>query len=244
MPVMNSTAYRSAVAWACVVTDGAGPVNEKRLNRTEPLVGHIPRSSGELRLRHAPYRAARNVPETEGCENVGRRHITVIDSGCPPAYAADRRINMSRKLRIALGFFAVFVFAAVAVSAQQAGGGFVTVNVTAYYYGFDPGEVVVREGDRVRLVVRNDPDRKMPELVQFPTGEQFPNHGLAIDEFGVDTDVIVPYETVIVEFIADRPGTFVMYCSIWCGNGMLRGEVQYGHRQQVASLVVLPAGDG
>ena len=136
----------------------------------------------------------------------------------------------------------VMTLAAGAIaSAQQSGNTLVTVGVEAYYYGFDPGEVVVREGDTVRLVVTNNPDRKMDELVEFPTGDEFPDHGLAVEGFDVDTGRIGPYETAIIEFVADEPGEYRMYCSVWCGNGTLRGDVQYGHGQQVANLVVLPA---
>lgn len=148
---------------------------------------------------------------------------------------------MRTLFRIIVSAMVVMLAAGAIASAQQSGNAVVTINVEAYYYGFDPGEVVVREGDTVRLVVKNNPDRKMDELVEFPTGDEFPDHGLAVDEFGVDTGRIGPYETAIVEFVADEPGEYQMYCSVWCGNGTLRGDVQYGHAQQVANLVVLPA---
>ena len=117
----------------------------------------------------------------------------------------------------------------------------VTVEIESYYYGWDPGEIVVREGDRVRLVVGNNPDRLSEGLVEYPQGGQFPDHGLAITEFDVDTGNIGPHETVTVEFVADQAGEFTMYCSVWCGNGELQSGEQLGHRDQIATLRVLPA---
>src|SRR5690606_17306395 len=61
-------------------------------------------------------------------------------------------------------------------------------------------ELVVNAGDTVRITVINGD----PTL-----------HDLKIDEFGVDTGQLVEDEqSVTVEFVADKTGTFDYYCSI------------------------------
>ena len=43
-------------------------------------------------------------------------------------------------------------------------------------------------------------------------------HGFAIREYDIDRRV-EPNETINIEFIADKEGTFTFYCSVFCGAG-------------------------
>lgn len=61
---------------------------------------------------------------------------------------------------------------------------------------FSLGEIVVNQGDIVRLKVTNT----------------FGNHDIKIDEFNVFAETPLNQETV-VEFVADKAGEFVYYCS-------------------------------
>ncbi len=89
------------------------------------------------------------------------------------------------------------------------------IRMTARKYRFDPQEIRVREGERVRLLI-TALDRK---------------HGIRIKEFGVKTVLEKDKETV-VEFVAERAGEYKFKCSKFCG---------WGHRRMKGKLIVEPA---
>jgi cytochrome c oxidase subunit II len=83
--------------------------------------------------------------------------------------------------------------------------------VTASRYKFDPARIEVRQGDVVELVLRSaDTD-----------------HGLAIKAYAVKVAIPKGGEAVGVSFVANRPGTFPVECSEYCGSGhkRMRGEL-------------------
>jgi cytochrome c oxidase subunit II len=86
------------------------------------------------------------------------------------------------------------------------------VEVKALRYKFEPDPIVVRLGEKVRLVVTS---------IDVA-------HGIAILEFKINLSVPAG-KTENVEFVADKKGSFPAYCSVYCGSG-------HGHMQ--ASLVV------
>ena len=84
------------------------------------------------------------------------------------------------------------------------------IRMTAKKYEFNPSEVRVRQGERVRLLITTL-DRK---------------HGFQIKEFGVK--VVLPgKEETVVEFVADRAGEFKFKCSVRCGwrHGRMKGKL-------------------
>lgn len=87
--------------------------------------------------------------------------------------------------------------------------------VTASKYKFEPSVLTVDQGDHVTVTLKSA-DR---------------THGFAIKEYGVKTDIPDGGRTVSVEFVADKPGTFTIACSKWCG---------FGHGRMKAQLVVRP----
>lgn len=85
-------------------------------------------------------------------------------------------------------------------------------SVEAFNWGFKPESIEVNQGDRVKITAKStDVD-----------------HGFAIKEFGVNLK-LKPGEEKSVEFVADKKGTFTMYCSVYCGEG---------HREMKGVLVV------
>ncbi len=84
------------------------------------------------------------------------------------------------------------------------------IRMTAKKYRFDPKEIRVREGERVRLLI-TALDRK---------------HGIRIKEFGVKTVLEKGKETV-VEFVAERAGEYKFKCSVRCGRryGRMKGKL-------------------
>ena len=87
-----------------------------------------------------------------------------------------------------------------------------TVKMTARQWTFDPDTITVNKGDTVRL-----------EVTSIDV-----THGLAISQFGVNVRLI-PGATEIVEFTADKAGTFPFICSVPCGRG---------HRTMTGQLIV------
>lgn len=78
----------------------------------------------------------------------------------------------------------------------------VTVRVSARQFAYEPAEIRVPKGARVRLLF---------------TTEDVP-HGLAIRGYEVSA-VATPGKVTPIEFVADRPGRFLMYCTVFCGTG-------------------------
>lgn len=76
------------------------------------------------------------------------------------------------------------------------------IELKASRYKFEPDPIVVKLGERVRLVV------SASDVA----------HGLAIPEFKVNLSVAAG-KTESIEFIVDKQGTFHGYCSVYCGPG-------------------------
>ena len=81
------------------------------------------------------------------------------------------------------------------------------VEVKASKFKFEPDPIVVKLGEKVRLVAMST-DVK---------------HGIAIPEFKVNV-VTEVNKTSTVEFSADKPGEFRIHCSVFCGLG--HGKMQ------------------
>jgi cytochrome c oxidase subunit 2 len=86
------------------------------------------------------------------------------------------------------------------------------LQVTLRKYEFSPGSLRVRKGEHVKLVMTAaDHD-----------------HGFRLDDYNIDQKV-PKGATVVVEFTADKAGTFRFRCSSVCG---------LGHRGMKGTLVV------
>ncbi len=90
------------------------------------------------------------------------------------------------------------------------------IKMTAMKYEFNPEEVRVKQGERVRLLITAT-DR---------------DHGIEIKELGIKTRLVEGKETA-VEFPADKPGEYEFKCSVRCG---------WRHGSMKGKLIVEPAG--
>ncbi|MEK6567413.1 MAG: DUF1573 domain-containing protein [Candidatus Omnitrophota bacterium] len=81
------------------------------------------------------------------------------------------------------------------------------VELKASQYKFAPDPIVVKKGERVRLVAKS-----------LDVG-----HGISIPEFKLNLSIPAGKEST-VEFSADKEGTFTSYCSVYCGTG--HGKMQ------------------
>jgi cytochrome c oxidase subunit 2 len=89
------------------------------------------------------------------------------------------------------------------------------IKISAKKYEYSPSEIRVKQGEHVRLLITAT-DRK---------------HGFEIKDLGIKTDLLKGKETV-VEFTAEKAGTYQIKCSSFCG---------LGHGGMRAKLVVEPA---
>lgn len=75
-------------------------------------------------------------------------------------------------------------------------------NITAVQWSFVPSTIEVNKDDRVILHV------KSVDVI----------HGIWIPEFGIN-EMLESNQTVTIDFIADKEGTFQIICSVYCGDG-------------------------
>lgn len=74
--------------------------------------------------------------------------------------------------------------------------------ITTKQWSFSPAVIKVKKGDTVVLKL------KTVDVA----------HSYSVSEFGINAE-IKPGETTVVEFVADKTGTFVSACKIYCGVG-------------------------
>jgi cytochrome c oxidase subunit 2 len=124
-------------------------------------------------------------------------------------------VNRLKMMLIALTIFSAASARTVAQVSKDAGTpmrGVHEIQVTLRKYEFSPGSLRVRNGEQVRLIMAAaDHDQ-----------------GFKLDDFDINQK-IPRGTTVVVEFIADKAGTFQFRCSSVCG---------LGHRNMKGTLVV------
>jgi cytochrome c oxidase subunit II len=129
--------------------------------------------------------------------------------------AKEFNVNKLKMMLIGLTILSVASARTVAQVAKNAGAGVQRVHeiqVTLRKYEFSPGSLRVRKGEQVRLILAAvDHD-----------------HGFKLDDFDLNQKVLKG-TTVVVEFTADKAGTFQFRCSSVCG---------LGHRGMKGTLVV------
>jgi len=124
-------------------------------------------------------------------------------------------VNRLKMMLIGLTILSAASARTAAEVAKDAGTGMQGVHeiqVTLRKYEFSPGTLHVRKGEQVKLVMTAaDHD-----------------HGFKLDDFNINQK-IPKGTTVVVEFAADKAGTFQFRCSSVCG---------IGHRGMKGTLVV------
>ena len=85
-------------------------------------------------------------------------------------------------------------------------------SMTAKQWSFEPSEIKVKKGDQVKLTIKS---------IDV-------SHGFNLPDFNVDSQ-LEPNKETVVEFTADRTGTFTFFCNVFCGSG---------HSSMAGTLVV------
>lgn len=85
-----------------------------------------------------------------------------------------------------------------------------TIHMGVRQYAWDPSVLNVKQGELVRLIVHNAD-------VQ---------HGLVIPDLNV-LNIDIPPEGAVIEFEANKAGTFSFFCSYYCGedHSVMRGKI-------------------
>ena len=118
----------------------------------------------------------------------------------------------------------------------------ITVVSKRLEWRFEPEEIQVEQGDRVKLTVVNE--------------DNF-DHGVAIDALGI-SQRLPASATIDIEFVATKSGEFPFYCSVSCSSsdnnsfGLKDGEVETGpyagtvrgHFEHIGKFVVSAFSDG
>jgi cytochrome c oxidase subunit 2 len=76
------------------------------------------------------------------------------------------------------------------------------INVSAKQWSFDPAEIRVKKGEKVRLVITSTDV----------------THGFSLPTFNVSA-TLQPGVATTVEFTPDKTGSFPFFCSVFCGSG-------------------------
>jgi cytochrome c oxidase subunit II len=131
----------------------------------------------------------------------------------PDFQAKESNLNLKMML-IGLTFLSAASPKTIAQVAQDAGTRMPVheIQVTLRKYDFTPGSLRVKKGEQVRLIM----------------AAMDHDHGFKLDDFQINQK-IRKGTTAIVEFTADKAGTFQFRCSNVCG---------LGHRSMKGTLVV------
>ena len=72
------------------------------------------------------------------------------------------------------------------------------INIEAFSFGFNPNQITVEKGEKITLIVENIESKI---------------HTFTLSEFGIDKR-LNNLQTVTIDFIADKSGTFEFFCTI------------------------------
>ena len=83
------------------------------------------------------------------------------------------------------------------------------ISLSAVVGTFTPNQITVKKGVPVKIsITAKEIDPKFADK----------GHGFAIKELGIDEKIKLG-ETKVVEFTPTKTGSFVFYCSLFCGEG-------------------------
>ena len=76
------------------------------------------------------------------------------------------------------------------------------ITAKAFRFDFDPNPIIVNQGERVKIIMTSTDV----------------THGIAIPDFGINVRLL-PRRPTVIDFTADRAGSFPFACSVSCGAG-------------------------
>jgi cytochrome c oxidase subunit II len=133
-------------------------------------------------------------------------------------------------LRIRISATAVLVALVVAVlpgGAQDPASTVKTVEISAKKYEFTPSEIHVKVGEHVRLTVHSADETHGIKLNLYPEGSKDKTIvGLKFDH-PEDNGKVAKNVDQVLDFIAEKPGTYEFECAKVCGihHGKMKGQL-------------------
>ncbi len=109
---------------------------------------------------------------------------------------------MKLKVAVSAIFAAILIAAPMFVQAAPLQPGPRRIEVTAKRFAFTPGEITVKKGESVVIVLKS-----------IDAG-----HGIRFRELGIEAKASKG-QTSELAFTPDKTGTFVGHCSVFCGSG-------------------------
>jgi cytochrome c oxidase subunit 2 len=100
------------------------------------------------------------------------------------------------------------------------------IEVTAKKYEFSPDEIRVKRGEKVRLKIHSVDENHGMKLSVYPEGSKDKSAGLVLAN-PQDNGRVDKANDQILEFVADRAGTYEFKCAVMCGmhHGRMKGKL-------------------
>lgn len=165
-----------------------------------PVIGHGLVAAGMQKNVSIEIDSAKATPVMFAMLHEDKGEIGVYEFPGP-----DAPVKVNEEIVMVKFTAAVKASGAMKSEAESASGGMekpVEISVSAKRWKFDPSIIAVKKGDRVKLSIQS---------IDV-------THGFSIPDFNVN-ETLKPNETTIVEFTADKTGTFTFACSVFCGSG-------------------------
>lgn len=121
-------------------------------------------------------------------------------------------IKQKAGLILMLSIIALCLAGPLFAGGQDTSAGLHELTMTARNYVFEPAEITVKKGEKVRLIITST-DR---------------DHGIKIEGYDIN-QVLKKGDPTTIEFTADKVGSFEFKCSVYCG---------MGHRKMKGILIV------
>jgi cytochrome c oxidase subunit II len=102
------------------------------------------------------------------------------------------------------------------------------IEITAKNYEFIPSEIRVRKGARVQIRLRTADRAHGLALEIYPEGARADGHPGLIFAHRQDSAKVEHDRERVIEFVADRTGTYDFKCSVQCGllgHGRMKGKL-------------------
>ncbi len=128
-----------------------------------------------------------------------------------------QKLEIAAVVLVLLGIFGLPAAAIGYESLRHSGFDGQVITISGAHGSWSQDAIHVRQGERVRLRLTSN------DVL----------HAFMIKAYGIEIDEVYPGKVAVVDFVADKPGTFAYVCTIICSGH---------HRDMKGQLVVEPAG--
>ncbi len=96
------------------------------------------------------------------------------------------------------------------------------IEVNSYQYGWEPENIVVKKGEKIRFIITS---------VDVPHG--FELEGIVIPGWDVE-NAVKKDDKIVLEVTADEAGVWDLVCTVYCGPGHLSMRGKYIVRERLS----------